>query len=235
MPSMMWVIFQHIWICYIKLNKNSKKKTTENNIHTHTHTHTLERKTDNVFVPLHLTNSEFLNIDSPGNQQCEINSLVFIYFLVLHSKVCEIDIFIQIRKTFTNVHTQIGIRKTRNWFRCETFYYLFEFKVFRHEERGRHNFFNKRAAHFVDPNWSRLGETKNRLPSSRLESQLPRSEFKSQLTAFFSNFKILSSSLPGMTSFTSPVSFPIWGFYCHISDCHIHPARAGTPAFNVYT
>ena len=25
-------------------------------------------------------------------------------------------------------------------------------------------------------------------------------------------------SLPGMTSFTSPVKFPIWGFYC---DCHI--------------
>ena len=49
----------------------------------------------------------------------------------------------------------------------------------------RHNSFNKRAAHFVDPNWSRLGETKNRLPSSRIESQLFRSEFKSQLTVFF--------------------------------------------------
>ena len=32
-------------------------------------------------------------------------------------------------------------RNTRNWFRYETFYYLFEFKVFRHEERERHNFF----------------------------------------------------------------------------------------------
>ena len=30
---------------------------------------------------------------------------------------------------------QIGIRKTRNWFRYKTFIYLFEFKVFRHEER----------------------------------------------------------------------------------------------------
>ena len=29
--------------------------------------------------------------------------------------------------------------------------------------RVRHDFFNKRAAHFVDPNWSRRGETKNRL------------------------------------------------------------------------
>ncbi len=38
--------------------------------------------------------------------------------------------------------------------------------------RERHNFFNKRAAHFIDPNWSHRGETKNRLPSSRLESQL---------------------------------------------------------------
>ena len=33
-----------------------------------------------------------------------------------------------------------------------------------------------------------------------------------------------------MTSFTSPVKFPIWGFYCDISDCHIIPARAWTPA-----
>ena len=49
--------------------------------------------------------------------------------------------------------------------------------------RERHNFFNKRVAYFVDSNWSRVGETKNRLPSSRLESQL---------TAFFSNLKILS-------------------------------------------
>ena len=43
--------------------------------------------------------------------------------------------------------------------------------------RERHNFFNNRAAYFIDP--------KNRLPSSRLESQLTRSEFKSQLTASF--------------------------------------------------
>ena len=45
------------------------------------------------------------------------------------------------------------------------------------------------AAHFVDPNWSRQGETKNRLPSSRFESQLSRSEFKSQLTVFFFKFQ----------------------------------------------
>ena len=37
-----------------------------------------------------------------------------------------------------------------------------------------------------------------------------------------------SSALPGMTSFTSPVIFPIWGFYCDIFDCHIHPARVNT-------
>ena len=34
----------------------------------------------------------------------------------------------------TYAHTHIGIRKTRNWLKYETFYYLFEFKVFRHEE-----------------------------------------------------------------------------------------------------
>ena len=34
-----------------------------------------------------------------------------------------------------NLHTHIGIRKIRNWFRYETFIYLFEIKVFRHEEK----------------------------------------------------------------------------------------------------
>ena len=56
--------------------------------------------------------------------------------ILLHNQiwVCEIDMFTQIRKTFTNVRTHIGNRKTRNWFRYETFIYLFEFKVFWHEE-----------------------------------------------------------------------------------------------------
>ena len=41
-------------------------------------------------------------------------------------------------------------------------------------------------------------------------------------------FKIIKNPSPsplGMTSFTSPVIFPIWGFYCDICDCHILPAR----------
>ena len=38
---------------------------------------------------------------------------------------------------------------------------------------------------------------------------------------FFKITKNPSQSLPGMTSFTSPVTFPIWGFYCDICDCHI--------------
>ena len=80
--------------------------------------------------------------------------------------------------------------------------------------RERHNFFNKRAAHFVDPNWSRLGETKNRLPSSRLESQL---------TVFFSNSKIVSASghdvihVPGLISY---LGFLLWHLWLS------HPPRA---------
>ena len=102
-------------------------------------------------------------------------------------------------------------------------------------ERDTYNFFKKRAAHIVDPNWSRLGETKNWLPSSSIESQLPRSEFKSQLTVvvFFKfknpqRFREWRHSRP-------PSHFTIWGFYCDIPDCHIHPARVWTPALNVCT
>ena len=92
--------------------------------------------------------------------------------------------------------------------------------------RERHNFFlcwlfhltPLRAAHFVDLNWSRLGEL--RKSSSFLQTRI------STYCFFFKSPK--SSALPGMTSFTYPVSFPIWGFYCDISDCHIRPARVNT-------
>ena len=37
-----------------------------------------------------------------------------------------------------------------------------------------------------------------------------------------------SPSLPGMTLFTSPVPFRIWGFYCDVCDCHILPTHVNT-------
>ena len=89
--------------------------------------------------------------------------------------------------------------------------------------RERRYFFNKRAAHFIDPNWFRLGETKNRLPSSRLESQLFRSEFKSQLTVFF--FQIPKSSAlwawrHSRPRFNSYLRFLLWHLWLS------HPPRA---------
>ena len=47
---------------------------------------------------------------------------------------------------------------------------------------------------------------------------------------FFKITKNPSPSLLGMTSFTSPVTFLIWGFYYDILDYHILPEHAGTPA-----
>ena len=65
--------------------------------------------------------------------------------------------------------------------------------------------------------------TKNRLPSSRLESQLTRSEFKSQLTVFFSNSKIPCAfghdiiHVPGNISY---LDFLLWHLWLS------HPPRA---------
>ena len=64
--------------------------------------------------------------------------------------------------------------------------------------------------------WPRLALKINHLPLALNLNSL-----------FFSNSKILSQLLPGMTSFTSQVLFPIWGF-CDICDCHIRPARMNT-------
>ena len=126
----------------------------------------------------------------------------------------------------------IEIRKTRNtndslfWFRYETFYYFFEFKVFRHEERGTQ--FLSMLTFPSDPTTCGTLLQTTGLTSANSENQLPCSSVEPQLTVvfFFSNSKILSPSLPGMTSFTSPIAFPIWIFYCDICDCHIRSACA---------
>ena len=119
------------------------------------------------------------------------------------------------------------------WFRYETFYYLCEFKVFRHEERDT-QFLSMLTfpsdSHHVRPLLQTTG-----LASASSENWLASSIPKSQLSVFFFSKSPKSSALPGMTSFLSPVPFLIWGFYCDISDCRIHPARAWTPALGVCT
>ena len=79
--------------------------------------------------------------------------------------------------------------------------------------------------HLIDP-------TNTHAPRNK---QLDSPRSKSQLTAFFKIPKNPSPSLPGMTSSTSPVPFPIWGFYYDICDWHILHAQAWTPALNVCT
>ena len=147
-----------------------------------------------------------------------------------HIHVQKYDQDIHMHKTFIMfIECSYACRnpKIRNWFRYETFIYLFEFKVFRHEERERHNFLLCWFFHLTPPRATPRCKT-TRLASASSENQLPSSSVQSQQTLFFSNSKILSPSLPGMTSFTSPVPFTIWVFYCDICDCHILPARVNT-------
>ena len=93
-------------------------------------------------------------------------------------------------KTFI-MFINIGIRKARNtydslfWFRYETFYYLFDFKVFRHEERETQflsmlTFPSKsttcgRAANY----WSGLGEL--RKSTSFVQAQISTNCFFFQI------------------------------------------------------
>ena len=120
----------------------------------------------------------------------------------------------------------IGIRKTPRTFfvRIRNFYYLLDFYVF-NARRERDTIFTMLTVPSDPttrcasrrPNWTRLGSDPNSL----------RPPFKSQLTAFFQKSpKIFSPSLPGKTSFTSPIPFPIQGFYYDICDCHIIPATS---------
>ena len=116
-----------------------------------------------------------------------------------------------------------------SWFRYETFITFFKFRFSTQGERGTiftmltvsSDPTNARAQPAAN-NWTGLAQVR-KIKSLRLSPNL-----NSQLL-----FKITenpSRSLPGMTSLTFPVLFPIWGFYCDICDCHILPPRAWTPA-----
>ena len=84
------------------------------------------------------------------------------------------------------------------------------------------------------PNWTGLAKAQKSTRFVQRQISTHSSSFKSQLPAFLKKSpKILSPSLPGMTSFTSPVSFAIRGFYYDVCDCYIPCARARTAALNV--
>ena len=53
------------------------------------------------------------------------------------------------------------------------------------------------------------------------------------LPLLFKFTKNPSPSLPSMTSFTSPITFPIWCFDCDICDCHILPCERVNTCVNV--
>ena len=85
-----------------------------------------------------------------------------------------------------NIHRES--RNTRNtwrlsWFRYETFYYLFEFKVFRHEERETQ--FLTMLTFPSDPTTCGTPLQTTGLASTSSKNCLPSSSFESQLTLFF--------------------------------------------------
>ena len=117
---------------------------------------------------------------------------------------------------------------------------------FWHEVRDRHNFYysdhsmwpNKHSAHPVGPSWTALAQVQISTPrpgsnlnsSPRVKSQLASPRNKSQLPAFS---KITKNSRPiasGQDIIHTPESFPIWGFYYDICDCHILCVWVWTPA-----
>ena len=127
-----------------------------------------------------------------------------------------------------------------SWFRYETFITFITFWFSTRRERERHTqfllcwlFVQRQLSTYWPNKRVCIPQQTTGLASPRFESQHASSSLKSQLTAFFKIPKNPRLSLPGMTSFTSPVSFPIRGFYYDICDCHILPARAWTPALNV--
>ena len=131
----------------------------------------------------------------------------------------------------------IGIPKTLTTFFCSGTKLLLPSWLlgFRHEERERHNFyyadcsiwlFQQRAVHPVDLNWTGLAQVQK---STRYILR------KISTHCFLKNHQNSQSIASGHDVIYIPVSFPIWGFYYDICDCHILRARAWTPALKVCT
>ena len=133
--------------------------------------------------------------------------------------------------------------------------HLFEFKRFSTwGERDKISFYADfsiltpaRAAHFVDSQLvSPWRGPKINLPFliPKLDSDSPnqraapvahkvvwsRPGLNLNYCFFFQIPQILSASVHDVIHVPGHIS--IWGFYRDISDCHIHPARAWTPALN---
>ena len=128
----------------------------------------------------------------------------------------EIDIFVRIRKTFTNVYKHIGIRKHSKLVQGTKLLFTFLSSRFFDMRRERHtiSFYVdfSISPHYVWPPPQTTGlasaSSENRLASSRLESQL---------TAFFSYSKILSPAyghdvihVPSLISYLGILLWHLW-------------------------
>ena len=148
---------------------------------------------------------------------------------------------IQTRKTFTNVHKHCNPKKHEICSGTKLFITFLSLRFF-DMRRERHNFFLGWLFHLTPPGAAPSPQTiglasassENRLPLSKSKSQLSRSEFQSQLAAFFQISKSLA--FPGMTSFTSSGSISYLGFLlwhlwlshpplAHVNTCTqcVHP------------
>ena len=102
----------------------------------------------------------------------------------------------------------------------------FELKVVRHKESDTQSF-------YADFSIGAPPQTTG-LISASPESQLSSSNAKTQLTDFSYIPKIRRARFRCMTSFISPGHIPIWDFYFDISEWHILPTHAWTPALMLH-
>ena len=118
-----------------------------------------------------------------------------------------------------------------SWFRYEAFIYLFEFKVFRHEERERHTHTISYYAVFSiwPPPRAVPPPQTTGLASASSENQLASSKPKSQLTVFFKfpNPQTIASGhdvihVPGYSSYLGVLLWHLWLSHPPRAREHLH-------------
>ena len=107
-----------------------------------------------------------------------------------------------------------------SWYRYETFITFLKFRFSTREERDTIFLYWLFVHRQLSTHW--LNQRDARVPQSTNSLVSPRSEKINSLCLspnlnsllLFKITKNPNSSLPGVTSFTSPVLYPIWSFYC---------------------
>ena len=155
-----------------------------------------------------------------------------VHLLHSHTWICEtyIECSQLIYRKHRNPETQKHLRLLSSGSKL---FITFEFKVIRHKESDTQSFY---ADFSISPPPSRAAPRRKLLVWSRRAPKVNRllRTLKFNSLTFLKSPKSAAHAFGAWRHSHPPVTFTLWDFYLDISEWHILPARAWTPAFMLH-